>query len=128
MKIKHKEIPGFFEWMLRVYTHEEDLIHLNGDYLEIYNEIYQRGGRISAVLWLIKQILKSAFIFFSDTIYGSIIMFRNYLIIAIRNIKNKIYSIINISGLSIGIACFLAIYLYVNFEMSYDNYHEDAER
>ncbi|UCE23115.1 MAG: ABC transporter permease [Candidatus Aminicenantes bacterium] len=56
-------------------------------------------------------------------------MLKNYLKIVLRNMKsNKIYSFINIAGLAIGIACFLAIFLYVRFEMSYDNYHHDADR
>jgi putative ABC transport system permease protein len=56
-------------------------------------------------------------------------MLKHYLRIAIRNMKNhKTYSFINIAGLSIGIACFFAIFLFVRFEMSYDNYHPDVDR
>jgi putative ABC transport system permease protein len=56
-------------------------------------------------------------------------MFKNYLTIAFRNLwKHKIFSIINILGLAVGIsACFL-IYLYVSFETSYDNFHTKADR
>ena len=56
-------------------------------------------------------------------------MFQNYLKIAIRNLlKYKFYSIINIVGLSIGITTFLFIFLYVNHELSYDQYHVHADR
>ncbi|RJP63616.1 MAG: hypothetical protein C4539_15955, partial [Ignavibacteriales bacterium] len=56
-------------------------------------------------------------------------MFKNYLLIALRNIKRyRGYSLINILGLSIGIASCLFILLYVQFELSYDNYHKDADR
>ncbi len=56
-------------------------------------------------------------------------MFRNYLKIAIRNLKrHKGYSLINISGLAIGMACCILILLYVTDELSYDNFHEKAER
>ena len=56
-------------------------------------------------------------------------MLRNYLTIAIRNLrKYKFYSAINILGLSIGIAAFLFILLYVQDELSYDRYHENAEQ
>ena len=56
-------------------------------------------------------------------------MFKNYFIVAFRNIKrNKIFSIINISGLAIGLAAFWMISLYVANEMSYDNYHVNANR
>ena len=56
-------------------------------------------------------------------------MLSNYLKIALRNLKkHKIYSLINISGLAIGTACCILIFLYVGFELSYDRYHRDAER
>jgi len=56
-------------------------------------------------------------------------MLRNYLKIAIRNLKrHKGYSLINISGLAIGMACCILILLYVTDELSYDNFHEKADR
>lgn len=56
-------------------------------------------------------------------------MFKNYLIITVRNIKNHFaYSIINILGLSIGMAVFILILLYVQVELSYDRYHDNADR
>lgn len=54
-------------------------------------------------------------------------MYRNYLKIAIRSIKrHKVYSLINISGLTIGIACFVLIMLWVRHETSFDSFHENA--
>ena len=56
-------------------------------------------------------------------------MFRNYLLIAVRNLfRHKFYSLINISGLGIGMACCVLILLYVQNEWSYDGYHERADR
>ncbi len=56
-------------------------------------------------------------------------MFFNYLKIALRNIKKyKGYSLINISGLAIGLACCILIFLYLQYEYSYDSYHENSER
>ncbi len=56
-------------------------------------------------------------------------MITNYFKLAIRNIfRHKVFSFINIMGLSIGMtACFL-IFLYVRFETSYDNFHSKANR
>ena len=55
-------------------------------------------------------------------------MFKNSLKIAIRNlVKRKFYSLINISGLAIGIASFIIIMLYIIDELSYDRYHKNAE-
>lgn len=54
-------------------------------------------------------------------------MLRNYFKIAFRNLfKNKVYSFINISGLAVGMACCLAICLYVYDEFSYDRFHTNA--
>ncbi|MGX1927958.1 ABC transporter permease [Flagellimonas sp. 2504JD4-2] len=56
-------------------------------------------------------------------------MLKNYIKIAWRNIiKNKVYSIINIGGLAIGLSCFLLITLYIIKELSYDNYHEKGNQ
>lgn len=55
-------------------------------------------------------------------------MLKNMLKIAIRNIlKERIYSLINIFGLTIGITCSVFIMLYVNDELSYDRFHKNAE-
>jgi len=56
-------------------------------------------------------------------------MLRNYLKIAWRNlIRNKTFSAINIVGLAIGMATCLLIGLFVLDELSYDRYHEKADR
>jgi putative ABC transport system permease protein len=56
-------------------------------------------------------------------------MFKNYLKIAIRSfLKYKGHSIINIIGLSIGIASCLLLLLWIQDELSYDRYHKKAER
>ena len=55
-------------------------------------------------------------------------MFRNYLKTAWRNIrKNKLFSFINILGLSIGIATCFIIMLYVQDELSYDRFNKNAD-
>src|SRR5882762_5115131 len=56
-------------------------------------------------------------------------MLKTYLKIAWRNLlRHKIFSLINIGGLSIGIAACLLISLYVNYELSYDGYHVKKDR
>ncbi len=55
-------------------------------------------------------------------------MLKNYLKIALRNIKNqKIYSFINIIGLAIGMVCTILIFLWVQNELSYDRYHKNKD-
>ncbi|MBN8787210.1 MAG: ABC transporter permease [Terrimonas sp.] len=56
-------------------------------------------------------------------------MIENYLKIAWRNLlKHKIFSGINILGLSIGIAACIIIFIYVRFELTYDQYNRNADR
>jgi putative ABC transport system permease protein len=56
-------------------------------------------------------------------------MWRNYLLIAWRNLKkNRVFSFINILGLSIGMAACLLILQYVSLETSYDNFHANGDR
>jgi len=56
-------------------------------------------------------------------------MFKNYLKIAWRNLLNqKLYSLINIIGLAVGLAVCLMIMLYVVHESNYDRFHKNAGR
>jgi len=56
-------------------------------------------------------------------------MFKNYLIIAVRNLlRHKVYSGINIVGLAIGMACCILIAQYIRFEMSFDQFHSKSDR
>ena len=56
-------------------------------------------------------------------------MLTNYFKIAYRNLlKNKVFSLINIFGLAIGMAACLLILQYVSFELSYDNFHEKGDQ
>lgn len=55
-------------------------------------------------------------------------MFISYLKIALRNLyKHKLYTLINMSGLAIGIASFILIWLYIFDELSFDRYHRNAD-
>ena len=56
-------------------------------------------------------------------------MFRNYLKVAWRNLmKSKIFSFINIIGLSVGLTCCMLISVYLYNEVSYDKYHTNIDR
>src|ERR1700758_2138997 len=54
-------------------------------------------------------------------------MIKNYFKTAWRNLwKNKVFSMINILGLSLGMAACLLILQYVNFELGYDHFNKNA--
>ena len=55
-------------------------------------------------------------------------MFHNYLITALRNFsRHKLYSFINIAGLTVGLTCAIFIILFVRDQLSYDRWIPDTE-
>lgn len=56
-------------------------------------------------------------------------MFKNYFKIALRNLtKNKLHTGINLIGLSLGLGVSILIFFFVQFEMNFDDFHQDKER
>ncbi|MFB6098885.1 MAG: ABC transporter permease, partial [Salinibacter sp.] len=56
-------------------------------------------------------------------------MLRNYLVTALRALRRHLgYSVINVLGLAVGMAACLLIALFVRHELSYDDFHKDADR
>ncbi len=56
-------------------------------------------------------------------------MFKNYLKIAWRNLrKRKVFAFINIFGLALGFGSSILIYLFLNYHLSFDKFHENADR
>lgn len=56
-------------------------------------------------------------------------MFRNYLKVLFRNIfKSKVFSLINLTGLSIGMGTAILIFLWIGNELSIERFHEKADR
>ena len=55
-------------------------------------------------------------------------MLKNYLSLAVKHLrKQKVFSIINILGLTVGITCCFLIYLFILNELSYDNFHKKGK-
>lgn len=56
-------------------------------------------------------------------------MIKNYIKTAFRNLsRNKNFAIINIAGLAVGLAVCVAIFLIIQFELSFDNFHKNKDR
>lgn len=56
-------------------------------------------------------------------------MWKSYLKVTLRNLRRqKVFSGINIFGLALGMVCCLVVMLFVQEELSYDRFHENAER
>ncbi len=121
--------PRFFSWLLSRLVRESERYSLVGDFNEEYNEISCSKGKFFALLWYSRHLLKASPHFLYYSLYWSFVMFKNYFKIALRNIfRHKGYSFINISGLAIGMACCLLILVFIQDELSYDKYHEKADR
>ncbi len=129
MNRKKQRPPDFLSRLFKMTVNMNDEDSIAGDFEEEYQQIVQVKGVVYATLWYLVHILRSVPYTFKESCYGSFSMFRNYLKIALRNIrKYKGFSAINILGLALGLASCIFILLYVQFEHSYDNYHKDAER
>ncbi len=124
----YKNPPRFAERMLkRLYKYKKPDTRI-GDFGEIFNDIYHNAGKSKAWTWYMMQVILSFFRRTEKAAIGSQIMLKNYFKIALRNIQRKKgYTLINIMGLSIGLAFCILILLYVRDEYSYDKFHENAE-
>lgn len=119
-------LPKFPYWLLKKINSHDYRESYIGDIEEEFRERTIEKGRKKAVLWIWYHSIVSipwALKFFLTWRY---IMFKNYLRIVLRILhKNKGYSIINITGLAIGIASCILIFLWVQKEKSYDRFHEN---
>ncbi len=121
--------PVFLAFLLGRALTDWDRESLLGDFEETYRWKVEHSGCLRAKFWYLWHILRLVPAYVSDSIYGSVIMIRNYVKIALRIVrKHKGYSLINILGLGIGMAVCILILLFVRYELSYDTYHENADR
>ncbi len=127
--MNNTKLPFLGKIILKNFLDSEDAYFLIGDLEEAFYQKKINDGIFSAQYWLWMQIFKSVPPIIVDNLIWSVIMFINYLKLAYRNIiKNKVYSFINISGLSIGLTCCLIIFLFVKYELSFDSFHSKADR
>jgi len=126
--MKRTKPPKFAERILSILSSSKK-IGILGDTEEEYHMILLEKGRFRADMWYAWQIFQPLPFFIRSTIYWSFEMFKNYLKIALRIMnRHKGYSFINITGLAVGIACFILILLWIRHELSYDRFHENGER
>jgi putative ABC transport system permease protein len=119
--------PRFGEKLFRWILPESEKHTLLGDYEELYKDLTQRKRRLIANLWYGLQIVITIPTTFWNSIKWSVIMIKNYLKIALRNLNRyRTYSIINILGLTLGLTCSFLIFLYIQYEFSFDAFHKNA--
>jgi putative ABC transport system permease protein len=129
--MKKQEPPRFILGLLKSFCKPEYHADIEGDLLELHEQREAKWGRPRANLLLLKDVL---FLFRPGIIHVPPIqpstnngMIRSYFIMGWRNLwKNKLYSTLNVTGLTFGIVCFLLIGLYVNDELTFDQQHVHA--
>lgn len=123
-----QKVPKPLKFLIRLVTDEQDWVHLEGDYDEIYQAFLKQKKHLIAILWILKQLFTATLLHFFKITRWSFIMFKNYLKLTFRIInKQKGYSFINIFGLAAGMACSLLILLWVRDELSFDRYHTEKD-
>jgi putative ABC transport system permease protein len=100
-----------------------------GDLEEIHAEIVREKGPLRAGAWYWGQIVRSLPAYVTHLVYWSGVMIRNYFITTVRTIKKqKVFTLINLLGLAIGMAACLLALLYIRDELAYDRYNVKADR
>ncbi len=128
------EPPRFMLTLLKSFCKREYHADIEGDLLELYDNRVAQSGKMRADLLLFKDVL---FLFRPGIIRSATLqqpithtgMIRSYFRMGWRSLlKNKLYSTLNITGLTFGIVCFLLIGLYVHDELTFDYQHSNKER
>ncbi|MFC1725034.1 ABC transporter permease [candidate division KSB1 bacterium] len=121
--------PKFAQILLKKLFPEEWCITMEGDLEEVFSDIAAQRGNFKAKSWYWRQVIKSIVHYLLNILYWSFTMFKSYMKFAFRSMKRqKSFSLINIAGLAVGMACAIIIMIWIRFELSYDNYHENADR
>jgi len=121
--------PRLPERIIQKLAWAEDQWSIREDLREEYRYILSIKGERSANAWYWKHMIVSIYPFIKFSIYWRLVMFKNYMKTAFRNIRrHKGYAFINIAGLAVGMACCILIMLFVFDELSYDKFHENHNR
>src|SRR5689334_20223715 len=106
---------------------------IEGDLVEqFYADLTSNGERVARrkLLWSVIRFFHIEILLrnrFTIRLINTI-MVGNYFTVALRNIqKRKLYSFINAFGLSIGIAFCMLIWLFIQDELSFDQFHENKK-
>ena len=110
-------------------VHHADKREVMGDLSETYKQHYLDHGTRVANRWYLNQVLRSLPTFLLLSSFWSLVMFKNYLKVAVRHFRNHTaFSVINVFGLSLGLASAFFILLWVQDELKYDQFHSNGDR
>ncbi|MBN2431803.1 MAG: ABC transporter permease [Acidobacteria bacterium] len=99
------------------------------DYAEIHAHMSVEMGRRRADAWYRRQVWRAVPVFISEFIHWRMHMLFSYFKLALRHLfANKLYFILNVSGLAMGIALFLVSAMELDVNYRFDEFHNHAER
>lgn len=115
--------------LLRVFTDSDLADSVVEDMEDRYaGNVEQKGRFYARSVWAGKLVIVLTS-FAVKSFSWRMVMLKNYLKLTIRTIRrNKIYSFLNITGLAIGLAVFIIITLYGQYELSFDKHHVHSDR
>ena len=126
---KDVQPPRISRWIFKRFLARYNQDTSLGDLEEEFFLNVDESGLYSARRWYRQQVLKSIPWCLNHAIRSHADMIVNYIKIALRNLKRyKIYSLINILGLAVGISACILIYLFVMDELSFDKFHAHGDR
>ncbi|MFC1477810.1 ABC transporter permease, partial [candidate division KSB1 bacterium] len=118
-------LARLLQWLLLA---DDDYAEFTGDMNEMYRYRSRQDSPLNAKTWYWCRLVESLPSIVFDNITWSFIMLKNYLKVAYRTIqRNKVYSMINLAGLTVGLTCFILIFVWARHELSYDRFHENAD-
>ncbi|MBN1274410.1 MAG: ABC transporter permease [Candidatus Aminicenantes bacterium] len=122
------QIPKIARFILKALIPAHDFKYTIGVYEQSYLDIKRQKGKLSAYLWLFLQLCVAFPVLLKMNWAGGTAMIKSYIKAILRTIKRKkIYSLVNILGLSLGFACCILIYVYIAHELSFDRFHENGD-
>lgn len=127
-KDKNNSPPRLAVWILKRLLHEDISVSAVPTLAENFELHFSNHGWLRAAIWYWGQVFIFIPLIFKNAVYWNRLMLKNYIVTAIRQIKReRVNSLINIFGLSIGIAFTLLVYLFIDSENSFDEFHENAD-
>ena len=133
--MKMKQLPPrVFLSFFRGYCRPALVDNIEGDLIEVYRKRLTKMSKRKAdfkflvdILLLFRPGIVRPPQGFQDL--NRLGMYKNYLTITFRVFnRERLYSLINVSGLALGFTCCLLIYLFISDELSYDRFHSDGDR
>ena len=121
--------PYLCKRIFKYFIPEYDWPYFFGGIDEVYLGVRDAKGKFCADIWYWIQLAKSLPSLFSKKTGGSLIMLKNYFKTGIRTLlRHKGFSALNIMGLAVGLAVCILIFLWVQDELGYDRFHNNADR